>query len=1165
MDQDPDQIFDQDTPSEVPQNGPSLGEKAKGFGQNLKQGADTAKDLLGQAKGGSGDGIGSAMQGGAGGGFGDALNKGLGALGGKAGGAGGLGKSLDGIKGASDGNHSNKAPSMFKGLEGDAKPGEKNDLSADSNANPSAKDAAKKVAAKGSQAVNDAVETAKDAKDVARLVATGATDATAWADLAKRALQDPKAFAKRYGRVGLYIAGFFLLQTLVVVAIVGAIFFGIYKVYLTAREVWEDPTKIVTELRVSGEMAQFLAGAVSQLTYERNLAEAKRTGAVIAEGQDISEFDLSGVPMNPETEKMHEAWNSAGLAARFIDEYKAEIKPNGNAKRRVESFDPTAWSLYVNGQNMGDLSSARAKAFISIFTADVTKWEEIYTRSALKGVAQKNFNATSFKLDLPDSERNMEKSRENVTKQIVSSTLKPIEESSGQYYDCLISGANSCAQLGLGTADAPSNTPVPESKGWLANLVQTLLNKRNEIRAQKLSNKVNKGNLGSYTSSVSEKLSADVVGYEDKDALAALVRTGSSDTILSSIGKSSDNTPDTEALLEMYDLFQTATTNGNYARVNYDREAKQSTANALNYFVGGGQLLNNDIGLLDSWAMTENLSVLEESPVFRASVIGNPIGIFAQGESEGYKTCQKVYADEKPVGEPAENLDRGIKSTSCFTRALVPNAGEFQNEKQLTQIYSILEQKNKEYDNSGGTTIGGLAGLISEALSQLAGRYNNKEIRTSPVAAEKVKAPTELGPDFDAYTNQVYGVSRTGAEINGEAFDTMKISAEALWAQAKIDDEFGIGASYQSNEEVAKTLRLARSIDREKMAFRPLSDRLFSLKTPDSLAGKLALLTPTNRGDSAKKTLALLRPTNLSSAIASRMMPATFADDIQDVNPQGAVRTGYPSGDPSNTMNGGELWAKFNCANGGPTQQKTQPEGIPFTVPVTTNPCKRESVIAKVSTCIFDTEDSCSFGAQSATPTTSTPSSSGIVGDIGQRSDGVPCAEGSNEIGDVESRYTASLKKDSPLIIKLCQVPVIGGRGNNTSGQNIEGGIVVNSRVSGAWVALGNAAKQADIELTGSSFRLADSCGGTGSGTACAKPGTSMHQLGIAVDFSNMGSKGGRTDSCAGRKGAAGDKRWEWLFNNAEKFGIKQYSYEPWHWDLGNFPNRCDSKSPAVF
>lgn len=189
----------------------------------------------------------------------------------------------------------------------------------------------------------------------------------------------------------------------------------------------------------------------------------------------------------------------------------------------------------------------------------------------------------------------------------------------------------------------------------------------------------------------------------------------------------------------------------------------------------------------------------------------------------------------------------------------------------------------------------------------------------------------------------------------------------------------------------------------------------------------------------------------------------------------------------------------------------------------------------------------------------------GIVGDIGENSDSVPCATGTTDLGVVETKYTGEIKKGpGPLIIRLCRLSSIGGEGNDASGNETPGGATVNSRVSGAWQSLGEKAKAEGIQLNAnSSFRLADSCGGTGDGSACAKPGKSPHQTGIAIDFAatggggSMGGKGSSTSSCSGRARAPGDPGWVWLEKNAESFGFKQYSYEAWHWDAFPSANRC--------
>lgn len=195
-------------------------------------------------------------------------------------------------------------------------------------------------------------------------------------------------------------------------------------------------------------------------------------------------------------------------------------------------------------------------------------------------------------------------------------------------------------------------------------------------------------------------------------------------------------------------------------------------------------------------------------------------------------------------------------------------------------------------------------------------------------------------------------------------------------------------------------------------------------------------------------------------------------------------------------------------------------------------------------------------------PTSDSPSStagSQIVGNVGDNSDSVGCAPGTKDLGIVKTRYTGQYKTSSgPLIIRLCQVSSIPGNGDATNGNSLSGGATVNSRVSGAWQALGQAAQSANIPISSnSSFRLEDSCGGTGDGISCAKPGTSPHQTGIAIDFAQMSLKGSSTTSCSGRAREPANPTWQWLYKNAEKFGIKQYSYESWHWDAIPIENRC--------
>jgi len=215
----------------------------------------------------------------------------------------------------------------------------------------------------------------------------------------------------------------------------------------------------------------------------------------------------------------------------------------------------------------------------------------------------------------------------------------------------------------------------------------------------------------------------------------------------------------------------------------------------------------------------------------------------------------------------------------------------------------------------------------------------------------------------------------------------------------------------------------------------------------------------------------------------------------------------------------------------------------------------------KPEECVLAENASSGGGVSKTTTPPDNTLTAGIIGDIGLNSDSVPCPIGTKDLGVANTRYTGSFKKESGVLkIRLCQISEISGEGNDVNGNRISGGAVVNSRVAQAWLGLAQAAKAAGISLvSNSSFRLADSCGGGGDGSLCATPGSSPHQLGIAIDFNGMDVTGTSTTSCNGRAKDPSNPAWNWLYNNAEKWGIKQYTKEAWHWDLLNTASRCSS------
>lgn len=188
-------------------------------------------------------------------------------------------------------------------------------------------------------------------------------------------------------------------------------------------------------------------------------------------------------------------------------------------------------------------------------------------------------------------------------------------------------------------------------------------------------------------------------------------------------------------------------------------------------------------------------------------------------------------------------------------------------------------------------------------------------------------------------------------------------------------------------------------------------------------------------------------------------------------------------------------------------------------------------------------------------------STSAIVGDPYTDSTGVPCANGTRDLGVHDGYVDGRLFK-----VRLCSLSNLpsNGQADNPGGQfstpGADGHAIVNSRVSGAWFALVNEAKSAGVSLSAnSSFRSMPHqqslWNNNPDSSLVARPGHSSHQAGVAIDFAGMSVTGGST--CATRARAPSSPGWVWLNANAHKYGFKQYSKEAWHWDALPVANRC--------
>ena len=218
----------------------------------------------------------------------------------------------------------------------------------------------------------------------------------------------------------------------------------------------------------------------------------------------------------------------------------------------------------------------------------------------------------------------------------------------------------------------------------------------------------------------------------------------------------------------------------------------------------------------------------------------------------------------------------------------------------------------------------------------------------------------------------------------------------------------------------------------------------------------------------------------------------------------------------------------------------------------------------KQGACYFGSDEDCPDHV-SAPPASATDPSNVDQSTMYLDSSNVPCATGTKDLG-VHDGYHSGQK----VPVRLCALPNVPSSSEESHDRygvtGADGKAMVNSRVSANFFAMATNAASAGRPLAAnSSFRSmehqtalcnADSLCSNGNYKYVAKPGTSNHQMGLAIDFDIRAVKGD-TNSCVGRAEAVGDKMWDWLNDNAAKFGIRQYANESWHWETSVKPTDC--------
>ncbi len=193
--------------------------------------------------------------------------------------------------------------------------------------------------------------------------------------------------------------------------------------------------------------------------------------------------------------------------------------------------------------------------------------------------------------------------------------------------------------------------------------------------------------------------------------------------------------------------------------------------------------------------------------------------------------------------------------------------------------------------------------------------------------------------------------------------------------------------------------------------------------------------------------------------------------------------------------------------------------------------------IARSMDCYDGGSASCAEVGFGPPTTTSTPSTN-IPGEgfRGVDTSAMTCPSGASDLDVMQVPTGEGLPADLPRhSIRLCSIPEIPTGMNVAITQNV---INMISDAKGSGVSLsGNSFRTTASQI---SLRQSNNCADiyTASASTCspptARPGESMHEQGLAIDFKDCSS---RSSAC-----------YSWLIVNASRYGLKPLASEPWHW-----------------
>lgn len=470
-------------------------------------------------------------------------------------------------------------------------------------------------------------------------------------------------------------------------------------------------------------------------------------------------------------------------------------------------------------------------------------------------------------------------------------------------------------------------------------------------------------------------------------------------------------------------------------------------------------------------------------------------------------------------------------SYTCDNGSAVPEGKKVCDEEVLGKGNNIANDVSEVMKTPGIEQLSYVArylGIAESAVGDLASQV----IMIIPGVKQASEGISKLmSPVVEDLINKVipdpFGTSMSG----GRTFDMMAAGADVSGNEYA---QNGIGGQKLTNAEVAKIRSEQLQNKDTEFARKSFIARTFDTESDQSLVSRVAIAIPFGKQAQVQSGFAsITNPMkSISSGFASVFTGRAFAAvDVQD-DPFGVVQYGYPDGtipdDP-------EAYWEANCVDDAVKGYKkdnswyqaaadSEPDektGMP--VNTTTNPCMLIKATTGALGGAYDTsnlteDDMANLSGSEGSSASETASGTIDMATLYESSVDIACAEGTGDAG-IEDGYTEGNK----VKIRTCTIPGAPSSGSDS----VDGKLVMNSRVSQVVSDMVKAAKADGVSTAVTSgFRsmATQQClydGGCGSNGTAAEPGTSNHQMGIAMDVDGAFNA--------------------WLRKNGEKFGYKWF------------------------